>query len=41
MNVLDVILPSKAPPPGAEDDEHAAPKVAVRRMARKRTARGA
>jgi hypothetical protein len=50
MNVLDVISPSNAPPPGAEDEEdevefrfappHAAPKVAIERSARKRIARG-
>src|SRR5262245_47520561 len=50
MNVLDVISPSNAPPPGAEDDEdkvefrvappHEAPNVAVRMSARESTARG-
>src|SRR5262245_34458453 len=50
MNVLDVISPSNSPPPDAEGDEdeapfrfaplHAAPKVAIRRSAKKRTGWG-
>src|SRR2546428_4107150 len=50
MNVLDVISPSNAPPPGAENDEdeapfrfappHAAPNVVTRKSARKKAGWG-
>jgi hypothetical protein len=50
INVLDVISPSNAPPPVADDDEdaaefrgappHEAPNAAIKKSARKRTARG-